>query len=133
MLLFVHGTESYRIHEQFQEWLRQYRSKHKSGLNEVFFDIKDFNIEEFRNYLNSTSMFGEKKLIVLRNIFSSPPIKESLLKILKNPSLAESKDIFLIFVQHLELSGEKRQDIKKIQEFQKDKLFEYLQEKSYQI
>ena len=133
MILFLWGTDSYLLREQLQEWIRQYRRKHKSGLNEAFFNTQSFDVGELKNRLGSVSMFGEKKLVVLENIFSNSTAKEALLKLLKGSDVAQSQDIFLVFIEYVELTGERRDDDRKLQEFQSDKFFNYLKEKAHKV
>ena len=131
MIIFLHGTDSYLIRQQLNDLINKYRLKNPSGLNIGFFNNKNFELIELKNRLSSASMFEEKKLVVLENIFDKTSVKETLLKFLKDSSLVKNQDIFLIFIQYLQLVGDKRIDNKKLAAFQKDKFFKYLKDKAY--
>ena len=70
MIFFLYGPDTYRSRQKLNEIVTQYKKIHKSGLSFTYFDKDSFNLEELEDELQAISMFKEKKLIVLNNIFS---------------------------------------------------------------
>lgn len=92
MIIFLYGKDSYRSREKLKEIIASYQKIHKSGLNLKYFDCN--NPEDVKNELQTISMFKEKKLIVLNNIFSNLEKEKELLDIIKKNK--NSEDIILI-------------------------------------
>ena len=95
MIIFLYGQDSYRSREKLKEIIEQYKIKHKSGLNLVQIDAKGGDFKDLFDNLKIASMFDEKKLIILKDIFSNQKFGEGLLKEIK--ILKDSKDIIVIF------------------------------------
>jgi len=95
MLIFIYGKDSYRAARKLREITEHYKKVHKTGLNFKSFEGKEFPFEDFENESKTSSMFKEKKLVVLKNIFSDKKNQEKFLKILKG--LGQTDDIILIF------------------------------------
>ena len=74
-----------------KEIVERYKKIHKSGLNLKYFD--DFG--DFKNEIKQTSMFKEKKLAVLPNLFLNPEFKEKFLEGMKD--FLKSDDIILVY------------------------------------
>ena len=94
MIYFIYGQDSYRAKEKLQEIVSQYKLIHKSGLSLVTIDTK----ESFKNLFDNfkiISMFDEKKLIILKDIFSNQKFSEDFLKEIK--TFKDSKDIIIVF------------------------------------
>ena len=94
MIYFIYGQDSYRAKEKLQEIIDQYKLVHKSGLSLVTIDTK----ESFKNLFDNfkiISMFDEKKLIILKDIFSNQKFSEDFLKEIK--TFKDSKDIIIVF------------------------------------
>jgi len=112
MIIFLYGQDTYRSRKKLEEVVTAYKKVRKNGLN--FFDAKITDFEDFWRELTTASMFNEKKLIVLTNVFSSKSFKEELLK--NKKAVAESKDTFVIFEESKILVA--------------DSLFKYLKKKA---
>ncbi len=95
MIIFLYGQDSYRAKEKLQEIIKQYKSVHKSGLSLVQIDAKEKNFNNFFDNFKIVSMFDEKKLIILKDIFSNQKFGEDLLNEIK--ILKDSKDVIVIF------------------------------------
>lgn len=95
MIIFLYGEDSYRSKRKLEEIIESYKKIHKSGLNLIYFDADSQNFKDFAGSLKITSMFNEKKLIILKNIFSDTKFQEGLLENIKN--LKEAKDILVIY------------------------------------
>jgi DNA polymerase-3 subunit delta len=80
MIILIYGTDSYRAGERLQELISAHKQKHVSGLNLRRFDAKNLSVEDLENEMFGMSMFKEKKLILIDNVFSATKFKELFLK-----------------------------------------------------
>lgn len=95
MIYFIYGQDNFRGKEKLEEIIEQYKTKHKSGLNLVQIDAKEKSFKDLFDSFKITSMFDEKKLIILKDIFSNQKFGEDFLKEIK--VLNNSKDIIVVF------------------------------------
>ncbi len=114
MIIFLYGQDTYRARQKLNEIAEHYKKIHKTGLNLKRLDAKEIGFQDFSDQFKITSMFDEKKLIILENVFSSLKFQEEFLENSKN--LVKSEDIILIY-QEGEITG-------------KNKLFEFLKKKA---
>ncbi len=71
MIIFLYGTDRYRLNQSREAIIQKYRAKHSSGLNFCVIDGSDPDAPGIlEDGLKSRSFFGEVKLMVLNNIFS---------------------------------------------------------------
>jgi len=80
MIIFLYGQDSYRSRKKLNEIIDHYKKIHQSGLNLKYFNGKELNFEDFRDEIQQTSMFDEKKLAILEDTFSNKQFKEKFLK-----------------------------------------------------
>ncbi len=113
MIILLYGKDNYRLKEKLEEIITGYKKKYSSGLNikflkssEGFKDIEDEN--------KQVSMFSEKRLIVVGDVFSSEKLKKD---ILENYSKISSSDNIFVFYQE----GEVKKKEKLIEIFLKEK------------
>ncbi|MDO8486125.1 MAG: DNA polymerase III subunit delta [Candidatus Staskawiczbacteria bacterium] len=95
MIYFIYGQDNYRAREKLQEIIDHYKSVHKSGLNLVQTDVKGKNFKDIFDDFKTASMFDEKKLIILKDVFLNQKFGEDFLKEIK--ILENSKDLIIIF------------------------------------
>jgi DNA polymerase-3 subunit delta len=97
MIIFLYGEDSYRSRCKLNEILEQYKKSHKSGLNLRFFDCEEekISIEDIKEKIQQTSMFKEKKLAVITNLFSDAALKEKFLKQIKE--FSDFEDVIVIY------------------------------------
>ena len=95
MIIFLYGQDSYRAKEKLKEIIAEYKTKHKSGLNLVQLDAKEIDFEDFSNNFKITSMFDEKKLVILKNVFGNLEFQEKFSDSIEN--LENIKDIIVIY------------------------------------
>ncbi len=131
MIIFLYGQDTYRSRSKLNEIIGHYKKIHKSGLNLKFFDGREKGFEEFKDDFQQTSMFGEKKLLILTNIFDNSDFKEKLLKTFK--SFLNSRDIILFYESGLPKKDDKFFNLlkkqAKAQEFKNlegEKLYEWV-------
>ncbi|MCX6723295.1 MAG: hypothetical protein NT094_04520 [Candidatus Staskawiczbacteria bacterium] len=103
MIYFIYGQDSFRSKRKLEEIILGYKKIHKSGLNLIYFNVgpasaKGYGEASFKYFysnLKINSMFAEKKLIILRNVFFDLKFCEEFLENIK--SLEDSKDIVVVY------------------------------------
>jgi len=80
MIIFLYGLDTYRSREKLHEIIANYQKIHKSGLNLKYFLGTETDFDTLKDELRQTSMFKEKKLIILVDIFSNSEFKERFLE-----------------------------------------------------
>ncbi|HUW72171.1 MAG TPA: DNA polymerase III subunit delta [Candidatus Humimicrobiaceae bacterium] len=80
MIIFLYGQDSYRSHQKLKEIIEYYKKIHKGGLDLRYFDDENLNFQEFKNDIETYSIFREKKLIVLKGVFDDKDFQEEFLK-----------------------------------------------------
>jgi len=98
MIIFLYGPDTYRSRQKLNEIIEHYKKVHKSGLNLKYFDLQKSSYQDFKDEIQQASMFKEKKLLVLKNIFSNPDFKIKFLEQGKN--FVKSDDIILIYEEN---------------------------------
>lgn len=96
MLIFLHGADSYRLKIKIDEIIVEYQKKYSSGLNLAKIDMEESDISALREQSDVVSMFSEKKLVILSNVFGNTQKEETLLNYFIDKKLAKDKDIILI-------------------------------------
>ena len=94
MIIFLYGPDTHRSRQKLNEIIDHYKKIHKSGLNLKYFDGQNLNFEDFQDEIKQTPTFKEKKLLVLKNVFSNPDFKIKFLEQGKN--FVKSDDIILV-------------------------------------
>jgi len=95
MIIFLYGKDSYRSKEKLNEIIKHYRKNHKNELNLRRLDGKDLIFQDFKNELQTVSMFKEKKLLILNNVFSNEEFKEEFLK--NSSNLGKSENVIVFY------------------------------------
>ena len=72
MLIFLYGKDAYRRHGKLQELIDTYKNKHELA-DLAFFDFaEEGTYAHARHFVDSGSLFTDKKLAVFKNIIPSP-------------------------------------------------------------
>ncbi len=110
MVFFFYGADSYCLRQKTNSVIEQYQAKHKSGLNFSRFDFGEPEaLDKLKNFLDSFSMFAEKKLAIAENLFmTGKDVQESFLEYLKTSDILKTQDKFLVVAQELALSEDKK-------------------------
>ena len=95
MIFFLYGEDSYRSKEKLSDLIEGYKKVHKSGLNLIYIDANEKSFDDFYANFKINSMFAEKKLIILKNVFEDAKFQERFLENLK--SMEEINDIVVVF------------------------------------
>lgn len=113
MIVFLYGSDSYRLKQVKDDLVSRYKLKYPGGINRFNFDISEqADIDLFENAIKSSSFFNEHKLIVCKNIFSKKPATELIAGHIKEQDIAHTPDITLIAVENLtekELTAKSRE------------------------
>lgn len=100
MIIILYGSEPFLAEQKVKEIVENYKKTQKSGLNLTTFKPENFSLDDFKSAIGTVSMFEEKKLIILKNIFTQ--IKDeakNILKILKDDDIQGSKEIVVVFFE----------------------------------
>jgi len=112
MLLFLYGQDTYRARQKLKEIIEQYKNSasgenldlgsikkiYKSGLSLTCLDGENLKFEDFRDITQQASMFDEKKLLILSNVFANQDFKEKFLK--NHKDFLKLKDIILFYEEN---------------------------------
>src|SRR4030042_2565023 len=100
MIILLYGPDSYRSSQKLKEIVANYKAKHKSGLNFSQIEWAQEAISGVKDSLSSYSMFGEKKLIVIKNACAAKiDEQENLLALLKEKNAAKDEENILVFLE----------------------------------
>ena len=114
MIIFLFGSDTYRLHQKLREIIEKYKKTSQGGVNLKFYEGKNLNFKELLEEIRQNSMFNKRKLLILQDVFNNSSFKEKFLK--NHQPFIESKDIIL-FYKEGEIS-------------QKDGFFNFLKKKS---
>lgn len=95
MIILLYGKDTYRSHQNLKKIVKYYKKVHKSGLNLRFFDFKEDTFEDFRDEFRIQPMFGERKLMILKNAFSNKDFKKRFLDLKED--FVKSNNIILFY------------------------------------
>jgi len=99
MIIFLYGKDSYRLKQNIQKIIDEYRKKN-SGMSFMVFDFSEESnkkINDFRDAIKTVSFFDEKKLIQLNGALVAG---EEIVKVVKEYNLTEDKQTILIFAEN---------------------------------
>lgn len=116
MVYFFYGSEPFLLKQKLDTVLAQYRAKHKSGLNFGKFDFaQEESLAGLKNFIEAYSMFAEKKLAIVENLFeASPSIQNEFAAYFEASNLLKDQERFLIVAQELKLNDDKKKKEKYI-------------------
>ncbi|XOB42734.1 MAG: DNA polymerase III subunit delta [Candidatus Nealsonbacteria bacterium] len=95
MIIFLYGQDDYRSGKKLKELTEHYRKIHKTGLSLKYLDVRKLSFKELEDELKQTSIFKEKKLLILTNVFSNTDFKKSFVK--KGKKFIESDNTILFY------------------------------------
>ncbi len=94
MIIFLYGQDTYRSHQKLKEIIERFKKTSKGRLNLRYLDAKKIDFQEFRDELQTASIFKEKKLIILLNPFSNSGLEKEILDFLKKKKDLEETALF---------------------------------------
>lgn len=110
MIIFIYGSDNYRATKKLHDIIEEFQKKHGAVLGVETFDLKNSNpLDDLKIFLESSPMFANKKLAIVKNVFTSPNIK-NFEHIIKKQDLLNSKEDFLVIFEGdlAELKGDKK-------------------------
>lgn len=97
MLLFLFGKDTFRSREKLREILARFGQLPKAKRNLQVLDCRNASVEDVQRELSTRSLFQEKKLLVLRNVFQNKDVADALFE--QRETLKKSSDTILFFEQ----------------------------------
>lgn len=98
MIYFLFGQDTYRSRQKLKEIVEEYKKRHQSGLNFIKINSDEKDLDDFKQNIETVSMFDEKKLIVVEEVFQQPEyFQEELLNYLKKRKISNDKDLIVVF------------------------------------
>ncbi len=122
MLIFLYGPDTYRLRQKQNEIIQGYKKIHKSGFNLKIIEASKLSFQDFEKEFYTSSMFKEKKLMVLKEVSLNEKLKNELLKKIKK--LADSDNVILFCEEGKTLKDKFFNSLKKHGEWQEFKLLE---------
>lgn len=110
MVYFFYGEDDFRLKQKINSVVVGYQAKHKSGFNFGYFNLaQEGEWERLKNFFDSYSMFAEKKLAVIKDLFDGQKdIKEKFLEYLESSDVLKTTESFLVVGQKLDRSAERK-------------------------
>lgn len=96
MIFLIYGSDTYRSRLKLREIIDQYKKSSKRGLNLKYFIGKDLDFKDLQDELRQTSIFKEKKLLILTDVSTNTEFKKKFIK--EGKPFADSENI-LVFYQ----------------------------------
>jgi len=96
MLILLYGEDNYRLRQKLKEIKESYQAKHKSGLSLAFFREGESDLDKIREKVEAVSMFDEKKLIVLEDLFQNKDFQENFFDYAKERKLKDDEDVVIV-------------------------------------
>ncbi|OGN09357.1 MAG: DNA polymerase III subunit delta [Candidatus Yanofskybacteria bacterium RIFCSPHIGHO2_02_FULL_41_11] len=102
MIIFLYGSDTYRLKENVDTVVGAYHKKHKSGMSYYRFDLSGENkFDDLAEAIKSVSFFDEAKLIIVKNSFSLEPVfLNKLVSLTNDLKVAADKKTVLVFVEN---------------------------------
>lgn len=97
MIIFLCGEDTYSSRQKLNEIIDKYKAMHKTGLNFYQFDFSEKRLDELKKIIETNSMFKEKKLVVLSDVFGkSSEEQKELAGYLKKAGAEYDSEIMLV-------------------------------------
>ena len=97
MIIFLYGEDTYSSRQKINEIVEKYKNKHKSGLNFYQLNFGENGLRELKKMTETNSMFKEKKLVVLHNVFDGKiEEQKELADYLKKTGAERDSEIMLV-------------------------------------
>ena len=105
MLILLYGEDTFRSRQKLNQIIKQYQAKHKTGLNLVRFRENNLDFDKVKQNIEAVSMFDEKKLLILENIFKNKIFSEEFSKYITKSKLKNNQDVFVVLFQEGKLTS----------------------------
>jgi len=102
LIIFLYGSDSYRLKQAGEDIVSRYRAKYSSGINLFTFNFADDIGENIlASAIKSFSFFNEHKLIVCKNILGNKQAADTLAKLIKDYALESDPSMTLLAIESL--------------------------------
>ena len=126
MIIFYHGSDSYRLGQAVKNLVEQYKQKHKQGLSASFIDAADTaGAETLENSLKLNSLFNEIGLVIVNNSLVSSVVSERTAKMLNKEDTYERKDLVIVLIGDGEFTKTKHKSFVKLISDKRAKIQEF--------
>jgi len=103
MFYLIHGNDTYRSREKLREVIDAYRDTHQSGLSFFQIDLEEERSEDVEHIFGSSSLFPEKKLVVLKSASANKVFQQRFADSTWRTSLENDRDTIVIFFERREV------------------------------
>jgi len=93
MIILLYGEDTYRSKNKLKKILEKYQNQAETSLENI--DASDVKYRDFNDQARQTSMFANRKLVILRNVFSNKEFRDAFLE--EAERWNESEDIILLY------------------------------------
>ncbi|MBU4351020.1 DNA polymerase III subunit delta [Candidatus Parcubacteria bacterium] len=97
MTILLYGQDGFRSRLKLKEIIDQYRKVRHRGLNLFLIDFKEDHFSDFREKIETVSIFADKRLIVLSNLLNNQNLSQEILHYLKSNGQKYKNDILVFF------------------------------------
>jgi DNA polymerase III subunit delta len=100
MIVFLYGKDSYRLKQNLEKIVAEYKKKHENGMAFHVFELAENandGLEKFENSLKTIGFFDERQLIVVKNSFV---IADKIVELIKKWDLSADKEKIVVFVEN---------------------------------
>jgi len=94
MIIFLYGQDTYRLRQKLKDLVSEFRKKYRRPYIKQF-DARELNFEDFRSEFQTVSMFKEKRLVKITNVFSAPVFLEKITEFLRK--IHETEDTLVFY------------------------------------
>lgn len=100
MIIFLYGSDAYRLKKGKLDIINEYNKKHPSGINLFHCNFSEPNdIDTLEGLIKSSSFFNEHKLAVVSGVFAKKFIADKVMDLLKNHNLPTIQDTTLLLAE----------------------------------
>lgn len=101
MIYFLYGQDTYRSREEMRKIIEENKKTSSDWFDFTRIDAEENEaeiMEKIHQSVNTISMFNNKKLIIVENVFSlDEEIQEEIQKLLENKNIEKDQDTTIIF------------------------------------
>lgn len=98
MIIFLYGPDTYRSGEKLREITARYKDTQNIGASLSYFNKGDNDFNDFKNVVDTVSMFDDKKLVVLRDLLGSKDFSDKFFSWDRKNYVKDSTDTVCVFV-----------------------------------
>lgn len=102
MIYFYYGENLYSLEEKLALFKKRYLAKFPSGLGFSKIDFSEDEADDFKNVVKTHSMFEEKKLIFLTEVFNlKKEAIDELIQLIKDEKVIDSEEVVILFYERI--------------------------------